>query len=128
MFYYGLRLPKQKWVFLRDKVLQISHQEIIDVMIQVNIAIKLIHESGYTYNNFKLRNIIISDQEGQDKMRVQLIDFENSKLFITSEGQHINELLSQTNIKSIETPCRKKDMIGMITMLFFLLNKCTIPF
>lgn len=69
IYYYAIRLPK-KWHYLDDKVESISLQEKLDIMIQVNIAVKLIHESGYIYNNFKLQNIIISEQESEDKLRV----------------------------------------------------------
>ena len=60
VYYYALRLP-EGWVFLKNRVHSLNSYEILDVMIQFNIALKLIHECGYIYNNFKLNNIIISE-------------------------------------------------------------------
>ena len=52
-------------------------------------------------------------------------------MYINDKGEHVDELKNQSKadfLKGLESPSRRKDMIGIVTMLLFLLNKCSIPF
>ena len=52
-------------------------------------------------------------------------------MYINDKGEHVEELKNQSKadfLKGLESPTRRKDMIGLVAMFLFLLNKCSIPF
>ena len=53
-----------------QKLNEISANLLINIMSQILCALKIVHESGYIYNNLKLQNIIIDDN-----IKIKLIDF-----------------------------------------------------
>ena len=52
-----------------------------------------VHESGYTYNDLKLDNILVGDvDQTPDKMHeIRLIDFGFAERYRDKDGNHIQE-------------------------------------
>ena len=85
--------------------------------IQILQSLKLIHETGYVYNDLKNRNIIIESDS------VKLIDFGNCLEYMNSDDIHMdnthqtkfkgNFILSSYNVLNFGRPSRKDDLISL---------------
>jgi serine/threonine protein kinase len=56
--------------------------------------LRIIHDSGYTYNDLKLDNILVGDCKEipnykQTLHNIRMIDFGLAKKYIGDDGQHI---------------------------------------
>ena len=85
---------------------------------------KLIHETGFAYNDLRLRNIII------DADCIKLIDFGNCNEIYDFEGNHIQNLkrttfkgnivLASHNVMNFMQASRKDDLVSLVYLILSL--------
>ena len=70
-----------------------SDKTILQIGIKLLEIMEKIHESGYTYNDLKLDNILVGDvdQTLERMHEIRLIDFGFAERFRDKEGNHIEE-------------------------------------
>ena len=52
-------------------------------------GIEIVHKTGHILNDVKLDNIMIHKSEGEDDLRVLLIDFGMAHKYTDSDGKHL---------------------------------------
>jgi serine/threonine protein kinase len=66
---------------------------ILKVIRDLIIALSIIHESGYVYNNFESENIMITmNLNDPDIYQVKLIDYRYATMYIDDEGKHLKNI------------------------------------
>ena len=97
----------------------------------------MIHESGYTFNDIKLDNILIGlpstfAAHKEYLHKIKMIDFGLAQKFVDSEGKHIPEVRErffQGNLIfaskycfNLVTHSRRDDLISLSYMLLYLID------
>ena len=61
-------------------------------------ALQLVHDSGYTYNDLKLDNIMINQKKDgtKDDFEVVLIDYGFAKKYCDKNGDHLQQKEMET--------------------------------
>lgn len=105
--------------------------------LQLLDQIQLIHESGYTYNDIKLDNVLIgypgSVPNCKDHLyKIKIIDFGLASRYVADNGRHIiqmKEKVFQGNLVfasphqfNLETHSRRNDMISLAYFLLYLID------
>jgi len=61
--------------------------EVFQISIELLDTIEILHETGRTYNDLKLNNIMIDKSE--DGIRMTLIDYGFADSYVNKNGDHI---------------------------------------
>ena len=69
-----------------------SDKTILQIGFRLLEIIEKIHDSGFTYNDLKLDNILIGDQSLKEKSmhKIRLIDFGFAAAYLKPDGSHID--------------------------------------
>lgn len=107
------------------------------VGLQLLDQIKMIHDTGYTFNDLKLDNImvgypkqLIDSKEYQGK--INLIDFGLAQKYVDENGQHIpktkltcfqgNLIFASKHCFNLTTHSRRDDLISLSYLLLYLID------
>lgn len=97
----------------------------------------MIHESGYTYNDLKLDNVLIGDDQDlpnakSSLYKCRLIDFGLAKKFLQEDGSHIplkkeklfqgNLIFASVNTFNMITHSRRDDLISLCYFMLYLVD------
>ena len=114
---------------------KLSFQTIIQIGLKLIDIIEMIHNSGFTYNDLKLDNILIGshEQDEHSMNQVRLIDFGFAQRYVDGTGQHIkqedidvfrsNMIFATVSQFEFKTTSRKDDLQSLCYMLIYLF-KC----
>jgi serine/threonine protein kinase len=99
-----------------------------------------VHESGYTYNDLKLDNILVGDlnQSLNSMHEVRLVDFGFAERFRDKDGNHIKEvdvqvfrsnmIFASPNQLEFKTTSRRDDLKSLCYLLVYLFKSTNVPF
>ena len=99
-----------------------------------------IHESGFTYNDLKLDNILIGDYKSTDKnqYQIKLCDFGFMSRYRNKNGEHYeqhsverfrsNLLFASVNQFEFKSTSRRDDLISLCYFLVYLFNNRNVRF
>lgn len=84
----------------------------------------MIHETGYVYNDIRLRNLIIEHDS------VKFIDYGNCQEYLDCDGEHFknsnqskfkgNTILASLNVMKFGRPSRRDDLMSLIYLVLSL--------
>ena len=77
-------------IFPTDQKNFIDNFDALDIAIQLVKSLEILHESGYTHNDIKLGNIMIT-KDYFKKAKATLIDFGYATQFIDKNGNHFKQ-------------------------------------
>ena len=84
--------------------------DIFLLIMQINASFKIIHDSGLTYNNLSLYNIMLSKQENSEQSKVYLIDYSETFPYLSHQG-HFHLTLKEQLQDGMPLRSRKTDML-----------------
>lgn len=117
-----------------------SDKTVYQLGIQLLRILEKIHQSGNTFNDLKLDNILVGDQNLKDKNmhKIRLVDFGFASRFLDKHGKHIKEeevdvfrgnmVFASVNMFDFKTPSRRDDLMSLCYLLIYLLNSGNVPF
>lgn len=123
--------------YLFDRNEPFTEKTVLQIGIQLLDAFKMVHESGYTYNDLKLDNVLIGDSQDipnskQSLYKVRLIDFGLAKKYLLDNGQHIpqkkeklfqgNLIFASVNTFNMLSHSRRDDLISLCYFLLYLID------
>lgn len=100
-------------------------------------SLKLIHNTGFLYNDLKLNNIVIGDAEehknhAKSLHKIRIIDFGLAQKYYDSNGQHIpmkkqgtfkgNIIFASRNAFNLLTQSRRDDLISLCYFLLYTID------
>ena len=117
-----------------------SDKTVYQLGIQLLRILEKIHQSGNTFNDLKLDNILVGDQNLKDKNmhKIRLVDFGFASRFLDKHGKHIKEeevdvfrgnmVFASVNMFDFKSPSRRDDLMSLCYLLIYLLNSGNVPF
>ena len=101
-------------------------------------ALKVVHESGFIYNDLKLENIMINENgDDADGFNLVLIDYGLATAYLTDAGEHLpmdemetfsgNLIFASEHTLCFNRPSRRDDLLSLCYILIYLLNGCDFP-
>ena len=81
----------RKYELQLNDFLKISthHNDLLIISAQIIQALKLVHETGYVYNDLRMENIMIEIENlKSEKQKVKLINYSLVTRFLDSDGNH----------------------------------------
>jgi len=99
-----------------------------------------IHDSGYTYNDLKLDNILVGDisQKLESMHQIRLIDFGFAERYRDKDGNHIEELdvqvfrsnmiFASPNQMNFLTTSRRDDLKSLCYLLVYLFKNTDVEY
>lgn len=137
---YGQNLNQS----IKQKKYKMSNESIYNLGIQLLQILEVVHDSGFTYNDLKLENILLGLGQNIPKdcregncfkdVTLTLADFGFASKFMNKEtGEHVpmvitkyfrgNLLFSSKHHMSFNQTSQRDDLISVFFLLSFLLNK-----
>ena len=82
----------EKYLFEKNE--PFTEKTVLQIGIQLIDQLKMIHETGYVYNDMKLDNIVVGDDPDlpnaqQSLFKIRLIDFGLVKKYTNQNGAHL---------------------------------------
>lgn len=105
--------------------------------LQLLEQIKLIHESGFTFNDIKLDNILVGypktfENHKDYQHKIRMIDFGLAQKYMDAEGNHIpairerffqgNLIFASKHCFNLVTHSRRDDLISLSYLLLYLID------
>ena len=110
---------------------------IFKIIEDVLLALKILHNAGYVYNDIKFENIMIEPHDSGE-IRVLMIDFGMATNYLDSNGVHLpneevptfqgNLSFATLNTLYFNRPSRKDDLLSLFQLFVNLLNGGPVPF
>jgi len=97
----------------------------------------MIHEAGYIFNDLKLDNVLVGDDQSLPQaqsslFKIRLIDFGLAKKFMKKDGTHVSQkknsvfegnlIYSSVNAMNLQTTSRRDDLISLCYFLVYILD------
>ena len=106
---------------------------ILDIVNQLILSLKMVHQAGYVYNDLRPENVAIDFDEGNGNPVATLLNFGLTTKFKYPNGTHLlntetiesfhgNILFSSLDSMNFHKTSRKDDMVSLYYMMIFLLN------
>jgi serine/threonine protein kinase len=133
---YGLNLEK----LFENSGNCFSSKTILQLGVRLLEIIEQIHDSGYTYNDLKLDNILVGDQHATvgSLHQIRLVDFGFAERFRSPDGGHFdqqelqvfrgNMIFASPTQFDFKTTSRRDDLISLCYLLVFLFKGSDVPF
>ena len=104
---------------------------ILDIVSQLVMCLKMVHSSGYIFNDLKPENVAVNIEDG--KAVATLIDLGLASNFRYLDGSHLkseemttsfngNIMFSSVDSMKFYKTSRKDDMISLFYMMIILMN------
>ena len=135
----GYYVMKRCQITLDEYVSELSFMEpteVFQISIEMLDTLEILHETGRTYNDLKLNNIMID--KNPDGIRMTLIDYGFAESYRNKAGEHVapetsvetfqgNLLFASGNQMDFFKTSRRDDLISLSYIMLFLLNQFEIP-
>jgi len=125
----------EDYLFERNEAF--TEKTTLQVGIQLLDSIKLIHQSGFLYNDLKLNNICVGDaaelpNHTKSLHKIRVIDFGLAQRFHDENGNHIsckkqgtfkgNIIFASKNAFNLLTQSRRDDLISLCYFLLYIID------
>jgi serine/threonine protein kinase len=125
----------EDYLFERNEAF--TEKTTLQVGIQLLDSMRLIHQSGFLYNDLKLNNIVVGDaaelpDHTKTLHKIRVIDFGLAQKYIEADGNHIamtkqgtfkgNIIFASKNAFNLLTQSRRDDLISLCYFLLYIID------
>lgn len=125
----------ENYLFAREQ--PFSEKTVFQIGLELLESFKMIHEAGYIFNDLKLDNVLIGDDQSLPQaqsslFKIRLIDFGLAKKYTKKDGTHVpqkknsvfegNLIYSSVNSMNLQTTSRRDDLISLCYFLIYILD------